>query len=131
MKVLTIDESFSVFDNCYIDVSARFEFDKKGAATLQEPAKLGIHFNFNPVDALGNWKPIPPCCDLTIAGVTPELKPCRYCGETPVVWDAGILWQGRWREAVLCGECGVRGPVADTESEAVRFWNEGRVIDHC
>ena len=130
MKTLIIDEVFTVFSNCWIDVSAQFEFDDEGAATLKEPAKLGIRFNFDPVDALGNREPLPAACDLTIAGVTPELEPCRYCGETPVVWDAGILWQGRWREAVLCGGCGVRGPVADTESEAVRFWNEGRTIEH-
>lgn len=124
MQQLRLDDTYTIFKGCYLDVSAIFTFDAEGRSHLAEPAQLSVRYAIDRRDPLTGFAPIPESADLH--GVTPDLQPCRYCGErTDLVWDSQVLHQGRWRETVMCGGCGVIGPIADKESEAVRRWNEG------
>lgn len=51
-------------------------------------------------------------------------NPCRFCNNSQV----NAFYQfgdNRDRISVFCTKCGAKGPVADSEEDAVRLWNEG------
>jgi len=68
--------------------------------------------------------------DLTAAGIWEhEIAPCLMCaplqdGQDPAVilTDETLHW-GRLIHLVCCGNCGTRGPWADSQSHALALWN--------
>ena len=46
-----------------------------------------------------------------------QLKPCPFCG------GAASVEHGCEEAWIDCDECGVSGPMRDTESQAVAEWN--------
>lgn len=56
----------------------------------------------------------------------PELRPCRYCGRTPVLESRVVhLEDGYGYAVVQCVGCGATGPheFTDDTSRAVERWN--------
>lgn len=60
------------------------------------------------------------------------MEPCRNCGNTDLLWHyADLLWyygEHTWRKHLwghqyVCPECGMAGPVGDTEYDARAKWN--------
>lgn len=48
-----------------------------------------------------------------------EISDCPFCGSS----DVDVDEDGSDRAMVVCDECGVIGPVACNEYNAVRLWN--------
>ena len=69
--------------------------------------------------------------DLSAAGIWEhEIAPCLLCAPLPpdrdpavILTDETLHW-GRLIHFVCCGNCGTRGPWADSESQALALWNE-------
>ena len=69
-------------------------------------------------------------CDLAAAGIWEhDIAPCLLCAPLPpdrepvvILTDETLHW-GRHIHFVCCGNCGTRGPWADTESQALALWN--------
>lgn len=70
-------------------------------------------------------------CDLAAAGIwAHDIAPCLLCCPLSPRRDPAALcltdevldW-GRRIHFVACGNCGTRGPWADTESQALAQWN--------
>lgn len=69
--------------------------------------------------------------DLSAAGIwSHQIAPCLYCGnrlrpdEPALILTDEVPSWGRQVHFVCCGDCGTRGPWADSESRALRAWNE-------
>jgi len=70
-------------------------------------------------------------CDLAAAGIWEhDIAPCLLCAPLPpdrdpavILTDETLHW-GRHIHFVCCGNCGTRGPWADSESQALALWNE-------
>lgn len=54
-----------------------------------------------------------------MASIERELKPCPFCGGEA---SMRIYFTGRY--GAECDNCGVRGLVRDTKSEAAEAWNK-------
>lgn len=69
-------------------------------------------------------------CDLAAAGIwVHEIAPCLLCAPLPdgrdpalILTDETLHW-GRLIHYVCCGNCGTRGPWANSESQALALWN--------
>lgn len=69
-------------------------------------------------------------CDLAAAGIWEhDIAPCLLCAPLPpdrdpavILTDETLHW-GRHIHFVCCGNCGTRGPWADSESQALALWN--------
>ena len=69
--------------------------------------------------------------DLSAAGIWEhDISPCLLCAPLPpgrdpavILTDEKLHW-GRLIHFVCCGNCGTRGPWADSESQALALWNE-------
>ena len=44
------------------------------------------------------------------------LKPCPFCGDTPVMRETNFC-------RVVCIRCDVKGPLAETPERAAELWN--------
>lgn len=69
-------------------------------------------------------------CDLAAAGIWEhDIAPCLLCAPLPPDRDPAVsltdetLHWGRHIHFVCCGNCGTRGPWADSESQALALWN--------
>lgn len=68
--------------------------------------------------------------DLSAAGIWEhDISPCLLCAPLPpnrdpavILTDETLHW-GRHIHFVCCGNCGTRGPWADSESQALALWN--------
>lgn len=68
--------------------------------------------------------------DLAAAGIWEhDIAPCLLCAPPPpdrdpavILTDETLHW-GRLIHFVCCGNCGTRGPWADSESQALALWN--------
>jgi len=68
--------------------------------------------------------------DLTAAGIWEhDIAPCLLCKPLSadrdpalILTDESLHW-GRLIHFVHCGNCGTRGPWADSESRALALWN--------
>ena len=68
--------------------------------------------------------------DLSAAGIWEhDIAPCLLCAPLPADRDPAVIltdetlhW-GRLIHFVCCGNCGTRGPWADSESSALAQWN--------
>jgi len=60
-----------------------------------------------------------------------ELAPCPWCDQPPYVYVQEADFpspKGGWKQQVWCTACGIVGPRADTEAEAVAAWNHRPAI---
>lgn len=68
--------------------------------------------------------------DLSACGIWEhDIAPCLLCAPLPpdrelavILTDETLHW-GRLIHFVCCGNCGTRGPWADSESQALALWN--------
>ena len=68
--------------------------------------------------------------DLSAAGIWEHaIAPCLLCAPLPadrdpalILTDETLHW-GRLIHVVACGNCGTRGPWANSESQALALWN--------
>lgn len=54
-----------------------------------------------------------------------NIKPCPYCGKKDAEHKVAVLYDRESQmEHVECDYCGMCGPLAADEEEAVRMWND-------
>jgi len=60
---------------------------------------------------------------LCTGGEVTELKPCPWCYDTDLDCIKDVEWMAS-QYYVWCKNCAVCGPIADSEDEAKRLWND-------